>query len=148
MFLILLVPLVVAFINVEAAEISCEKFNRIGTLKVCCILNVTSAINLSNVTIAGLENSKVDAILLDYNKNVHFLPVSIYKKFPNLETYLAKNASIKEISVLNFDRLSSLQHLDLRANQIEFVPNYCFEGLAKLRDIFLGNVFIIYSYEY
>lgn len=125
--------------KLEAAEVSCEKFDSILFYKKLCFFNGTTVISFENTTVAGLENSDVDGIVFENNKKIQFLPVNVYKKFPNLVTYGARNASIKEISALNFDRLTRLAYLDLRANQIEFVPKSCFEGLFELKELFLGT---------
>lgn len=128
-----------AVIELKAAEINCEKFDHFDKYKRCCFLNATTTIGANTITMAGLENPDVDAILFQNNRNIQFLPVKVHKQFPNLETYLARNASVREISALNFERLINLKFLNLRANQIEFIPNYCFEGLIRLEEIFLGQ---------
>lgn len=64
--------------------------------------------------------------------------VQVCEKYPNVEVYLAPNASIKEISALNFERLSNLKLLDLRRNQIKFIPDNCFQGLTQLYKINFG----------
>lgn len=126
---------VAAVATFEAAEIPCEKVDVYDTFKQCCYLNETAVIDVANVTVAGLENSEVDAILFDDNSKIKLLPVNLYKKFPNLENFQARNASIKEISALNFQRLSNLEYIDLEVNQIEFIPDDCFQGLSKLNVI-------------
>lgn len=125
--------------KLEAAKVSCEKFDSILFYKKLCFFNGTTVIGFVNTTVADLENSDVDGIVFESNKKINFLPVNVYKKFPNLVTYGARNASIKEISTMNFDRLTRLAYLDLRANEIKFVPNSCFEGLFELKELFLGT---------
>lgn len=123
----------------EANKIDCEKIESGHQYKSVCYLNYTTEISEVNATFKGLENSYVDAILFRHNKKIKFLPVKVYNKFSNLEVYLAQNASIKEISALNFERLSKLEYLDLEENQIEFIPNFCFESLISLTQIFLST---------
>lgn len=139
MFAVTTVIFLTAVVKLKAAEITCEKFDGFDKYKKCCFLNVTTTIGANTISLAGLENPDVDAILFHNNKKVQFLPVQVHKQFPNLETYLARNASVREISALNFERLINLKFLNLRANQIEFIPNYCFEGLIRLEEIFLGK---------
>lgn len=123
-----------------AAEIRCEKIILFDLSKKCCYLNSTTKINEIHTTLADLESFEVDAILFDNNKKIEFLPVKIYKKFPNLESYLARNTSVKEISALTFEKLSSLKLLDLRENEIESIPNLCFDDLIKLNLLRLGTI--------
>lgn len=127
------------FVRLGAIEIGCEKVARLDKYQNCCYLNATTVIDAANVMLSDIENPNVDAIWFQNNKKIQFLPVRIHKNFPNLETYLARNASVKSISALNFERLINLKFLNLRANEIEFVPNYCFEGLIRLEEIFLGK---------
>lgn len=121
----------------EATEINCERSDKADLLEKICYLNKTTMITANNVTFPH-ENSDVETILLDNNKKVKYLPVKVYK-FPNLKIFLARNLDVKEISASNFERLSNLKLLDLGENQIESIPNYCFEGLNKLNRIFLGE---------
>lgn len=135
-----LVFLVAASGTLEAAEINCEKVDRFDTFKKCCYLNSMTAISSIDSNVAGLENFNVDAILFNGNRKIKYLPINVSKKFPNLETFLAKNAFVKEISALNFERLSKLKFLDLRENQIKFIPDYCFEDLIKVNTILLSKI--------
>lgn len=134
----ILVILTASAIKLEAAEISCEAIGGLQFFGNCCYLDETTVISEFNVKIANVENSDVRVIYFEHNKRIQFLPVSIYRNFPNLETYFARNASIKEISALNFKRLVNLKYLDLTSNQIEIVPNHCFKGLSELSVINLG----------
>lgn len=138
MLAIVLVFLAAAAIKLEAAVISCKKIENLGLYGKCCFLHEMTVINEINVTIADLENSDVKGILFEHNKNVEFLPVNIYRNFPKLEMYSARNASVRELSALNFEMLTKLNYLDLRWNQIEFVPDYCFQGLGELSQIYLS----------
>lgn len=138
MLAIALVFLTAAVMNLEAAEINCEKINSLDLYGNSCYLDEKTAISAVNVTIVDLENDVVLVILFRNNKKIQLLPINIYRNFPNLEIYFANNASIKEISALNFRRLTSLNFLDLSSNQIEFIPNFCFTGLSELGTIYLG----------
>lgn len=135
---IIFVFLVAAFNNLEAAEIECEKINPFGSSKKCCFFDYNTVISANNVTVSGLENSKIDAILFSYNKKIQFLPVNVHERFPSLEFYLAKDAAIQGVSALNFNKLSSLKYLDLRKNQITFIPSDCFKTLIRINVIHLS----------
>lgn len=141
MLTVLLVLLVLTVGKLKATEIECERIERFSESEKCCFLNATTVID-EHVTFNGLENSEVDAIMFPDNKKIKFLPVDVYRKFPNLEYFVAKNASIVEISAVNFWRLSKLKLLNLQENQIEFIPNFCFEDLSKLLGINLGKILV------
>lgn len=131
--------LFVASANVEAVKVNCEKIERFSEYKNACYLNESSVIEANKVTFTGPDKSEINAILFDDNKRIRFLPVNIYKKFPNLEFFSSRNTSVKEISALNFKFLASLKVLNLQENQIEFIPDYCFDGLTRLNEIYLSN---------
>lgn len=125
--------------KLEATELNCERVGHFGGFKKCCYLNETTAINAINATFAGPQNYYIDAILFRDNKKIQFLPVNVYKKFTNLVIYLAGWTSVRKISAVNFVRLSNLEWLDLHKNNIEFIPDDCFQGLNKLNHIDLST---------
>lgn len=142
MLAIALLLLVNIFGQLNAAEISCESVGYFSDALAdlpCCYLDSRTTIEAANVTFASAENSEVGIIYFNYNKKVQFLPVKVYKKFPDLEYYLASDANIEEITALNFEKLTSLESLDLGGNRIEFVPNFCFQDLVRLTEIILGE---------
>lgn len=139
MLAIVLVFLMVAAAKLENIEINCERIDRFGSVEKCCYLNDTTVIVDINVTLGGLEIADVHGISFVQNKKIQRLPVKIYKKIPNLVFYWISSASIKEISALNFEKLLTLEVLDLSDNQIEFIPDYCFQGLSKLSKIDLST---------
>lgn len=67
-----------------AADINCEKVEQFREYKSCCFFNGTAVISARNVTVDGLENRDVDAIVFDDNKQIEFLFVNVYEKFPSL----------------------------------------------------------------
>lgn len=139
MWTVRLVFFIIAAVKLEAVEINCEKIDRYKRFEKCCYLY--EVISETNATFSGLENSEVQAFRL-YSFIISksgFLPVKIYKKFPNLKVYIASSASIKKISFLNFEKLKDLNLLDLNKNQIESIPDDCFQGLIKLQKIDLST---------
>lgn len=125
--------------QIGSAEVSCEYNYRCVKNYKCCLLTSATVISANNVTIGGLENSEIGGIAFHNNKKIQFLPVNVHKKFINLKYYMASDAAVKEISAVNFQRLFELRYLDLQNNQIEFIPNFCFDGLIMLNQILLGN---------
>lgn len=124
--------LVAAAAKLEALEISCEKIGPYNSVKKCCFFKGTTVIDVANVKMGGLENGDVYGITFSGNDKIQFLPVNVYKKFPNLEIYSAVYAAVKKLSASNFEKLSSLEVLDLSDNDIESIPDDCFQGLLKL----------------
>lgn len=129
----------VTALRLEAAEINCETKKLKEEKESCCFLNGTTVISGENVEIGGLENLNVDLILLSYNKKIEFLPLKVHKKLPNVKLFLAESANIKKISALNFVGLSKLKLLDLSGNEIENIPDDCFQGLRDLQKINLSK---------
>lgn len=138
--LAIVLAIVVTVAQFEAAEINCSRIDRSKEFTVVCRFEKTFIISEENVTFDGLENPEVDEIWFDVNKNIEFLPVQVYKKFPSSERYLAANLAIKQISASNFEKLVNLRTLVLTDNQIEFIPDDCFKNLNKLFEINLRNV--------
>lgn len=123
----------IAASQLEAAQISCEKLEgSAGISGKRCFMNSTTTISSADVTLADLQNADVNGLMFEFNKKIEFLPVDVYKNFPNLTVLAAKNCSLREISARNFENLVYLTFVDLQANHIKSIPNYCFDGLAKL----------------
>lgn len=147
MFAILFLLFVLAAGKLEALEISCNQVN--GTaLGSSCFFASTAVISEKNISLADLGNFSVDAIMFADNKKIEFLPVNVYKQCPITQFFVARNLSLKEISATNFERLTSLHFLDLSTNLIRFIPNFCFEGLIKLKHIILSTNHLIIKLQF
>lgn len=139
MFAIVLVFLIAATYKVETAKFNCRRIDRFKSVEKCCYLDSNKVIDVNNVTFGGNEIADVQGIYFEHNKKIRFLPVKVYKKFPNLVFYMASNTVIEEILAANFEKLSSLKILDLYDNKIEFIPDDCFQGLTKLYEMNLST---------
>lgn len=139
MFAITLIFVLALASDIGASEIICEKVANYEVFEKCCYLNKATVISDPNVTFSGSEIYDVNAILLLENYNIEYLPVNISKNVPNLEFYLAGRTIIREISALNFAKLSNLKFLGLQNNKIEFIPNNCFQDLTKIQEIDLST---------
>lgn len=139
MLALILVLLVAAATMLVAVEIKCEKIARFNKAENCCYFNKSTVIDVNNVTIGDLENGYVHGISFFRNEKIKFLAVKVYEKFRNLREYSAGYTSIKEVSALNFEKLSSLEILNLEGNKIESIPDDIFQGLYKLSKIKLGK---------
>ena len=81
----------------------------------------------------------VKAVEITHNKNIEYLPVKVYEKFPNLAGYSAYNSLVKEIRYENFENLFKLQIVVLQNNQISNIPKDTFKDLRSLKFLFMDN---------
>lgn len=76
------------------------------------------------------------------NQKSSYLPVRVYKVFPNLIDYNAGFCSITTIAKSNFQSLIHLVQLRLSNNLISRVEGITFEGLTALKRLYLSNIFM------
>lgn len=119
-------------------EVECESYASCHAASSCCIMTVISEIKSTQVTISESDN-QIDGINFSENRNILFLPVLVYKKFPNLIAYYAFHCSIREISKKNFEKLSRLEDLNLNSNQIERIRSDTFEDLVALQQLHISE---------
>lgn len=75
-------------------------------------------------------------------KTIQYLPIDVYKKFPNLEAYQFRNCSIKELRYENFQNLTEIQYMNLGLNEISVIPAKIFRDLTNLNSLELyDNLF-------
>lgn len=124
-------------------KMSCLKitFQFTTTFIFCSCCKNSSAINSPDFFISDRRHDGVNRIDLRNNPKLEFLPVSIFLKFSNVQTYDADRCSIREISKNNFEHLLKLESLNLSFNRIKIIKHNTFEGLPKLERILLSNVF-------
>lgn len=82
----------------------------------------------------------IDGLYFNENKKIEYLPVEVYRSFPNLGHYWANNCSIKEIFRKNFEKLYNIDFIRLIGNQIEKIPSDTFADLSLLRAIALSKI--------
>lgn len=132
--------LVLKLLEVATRGFSCETVEDVAwDHGKCCIMNSTTTISKANVALVAFEDLNMKELRFDLNQKIEFLPVDLHKNFPNMQKLSAVNCSIREIFAGNFERLQELQFVDLRANHIRSIPNYCFDDLPNLEYIFLGT---------
>lgn len=117
--------------------VSCEfivdiNFSYVGRQKTC-IMEKRTRINSADFTIASSLNENVGGLRFNLNKKVSFLPIDVYKKFPNLVGYSAQFCSIKLIRRENFINLAKLKSLWLNRNLISEIPTNTFDDLESLQ---------------
>lgn len=104
-----------------------------------CFMDYSSSVDRDDFVIPGLKDESIKAVYMKNNSNIEFLPVQIYRKFPNLLRYSMINCGFSEIFKKNFENLNQLQILDLSDNRIEIVRSDTFEGLFRLENIVLSK---------
>lgn len=133
------------YVEVFTAQVPCEsiKISEWRTLVhiLTCNVRDKTVIEFDDTLIASPRNEdeSVGALNFYFNPKVHFLPVEVYLKFPNLVVYTAFQCSVKTISKKNFKRLNKLSCLELNDNLIESIPSNTFEDLISLMKLNLSK---------
>lgn len=104
-----------------------------------CFLDYESSIDRDDFLIPGHKDDSIRAVYMKNNSNIEFLPVQIYRKFPNLLRYSMINCGFSEVFKKNFENLIQLELLDLSDNRIEIMRSDTFEGLFRLENVFLSE---------
>jgi len=79
----------------------------------------------------------IKAFSLNGNKNVHYLPVNVYKSFPFLTLYDGSRSSLTTIKYKNFEYLGNIQVLTLNQNHISHIDSNTFNDLYDLKVLYL-----------
>lgn len=87
---------------------------------------------------ASQKDSSMHVLCFDLNKEVYYLPVDVYKTFPNIEVYSASECSLRSISKENFQKLMSCTYLWLKHNELFKIDSNTFEDLVSLEKLYLG----------
>lgn len=142
----LLLLLCVTFVAAE--NIKCNLFgtyshdyfdNKYGNMTKCCEVSAPTEILYDDTTFLDVQETAVDGLYIKNSGGIHYLPVRIYKSYPNIiGIYAGKNKEIKEISKKNFQKLLKLEYLFLNNNNIQKIKSDTFEGLIKLKVVNLG----------
>jgi Leucine-rich repeat (LRR) protein len=87
----------------------------------------------------GKSNEGVDAI--DFQATtLHYFPRGLNKIFPSLKTLIINNCGLKSITRDDLHGLEKLEVLDLRLNQLQWLPSNLLDGMKNLkRVIFHSN---------
>lgn len=121
----------------------CESISQVSrndiTARETCMMNGSTIISSKNRTIHFMLDQGIDGLYFNENKKIEFLPVEIYRSFPNLKEYWANNCSVREISKKNFEKLYQLNFIRLVANQIEKISSDTFKDSVLLRAIALSE---------
>lgn len=131
------------FAHARAQQISCENIqpmtSYVGEHQSCSMKDYT-AINAPNCTLSAQRNELVEGLNFDGNKKISYLPLNVYKNFPNLLVMSADSCFIIVIIKDNFKNLEKLEELWLYGNLIERIESNTFEDLKNLEWLNLGNL--------
>lgn len=120
----------------------CESVSPLYSSGEWCFMNESSIIDKKDETFHFMLDQSVDGLFFNENKKIEYLPVAVYRSFPNLIEYQANDCSIKEISRKNFEKLYKLNYIRLHFNQIEKITSDTFADLPLLRGIALSELSI------
>lgn len=115
---------------------------------VFCVFKNSSVINSTDFFISDRRHDGVNSISFHANSKIEFLPVSIFLKFSNVQSYDADRCSIQEISKKNFEHLLKLRSINLSFNRIKTIKHDTFERLPKLETILLSNFFYLLRFSF
>lgn len=90
------------------------------------------------VDISCLTSEEINWFDISENKNVQYLPMNVFRKFPNLEIYYAFKSGVLEIHRNNFYGAEKLQGLWLDHNEIITIESGSFNELKSLKWLYLG----------
>lgn len=88
---------------------------------------------------ATANHQSVECIYARKQKNFHYLPTNIYRKFPNIFKIHVTQCDIKKISYSSFTKLKMLSILELDFNAIESIEEKSFNELQSLEILSLGS---------
>lgn len=141
---ILILLLVSSFIaTVSADGVACESISTIWwwwfehSDRLTCDMRESTIIDATGIEITSEANDTIEALYLDLNDDIEYLPENIADKFPNLVIISAFECNIKRVSASNFRNLGKLRGLSLKANQIERIENGTFDDLTSLELLYL-----------
>ncbi|KAG5684223.1 hypothetical protein PVAND_013461 [Polypedilum vanderplanki] len=85
------------------------------------------------------NGAEIEALKLDNNKNIKYLPENIAQVMPNLIEVSAKNSAIDSILPGDFEDLKRLENIDLSGNELKAIEPENFDGLIKLKKLDLSD---------
>lgn len=130
--------------DIERKQISCITsifcFYETYFPTTCCELEAGTFIDAPDYTFkADEERINTEYLHIRYQQNIHFLPILLHERFPDLEFYDIRSTATPKISKKNFEKLVKLKGLKLTDNQIEVIKSDTFEDLISLRELRLSK---------
>jgi hypothetical protein len=134
--------LIVSYREAEGKEIACERvgdenWGGLGGWIKTCDMKSTTSIDASGATFSAASSGYVNGISFTGNKKIHFLPIRVADKYPNILKYSAGSCSLTSVARHHFKGLSKLDSLSLDNNQIEIIESDTFVDLVDLERLVL-----------
>lgn len=126
----------------QTRQMSCDELESDFDGDKHCLMTKSSN-NDSDSKVSNEKDEKVLYIDFSRNKNVEFLPVSIFENFPNLFSYRAERCEIKKVEYRNFAKLFHLHSLNLNGNKIKAISLDTFIDLVSVELILLGECLFV-----
>ena len=101
----------------------------------------------NDVTIMNATNSfskkNIQCLMMDFN-NMKYLPANYTRFFPSISFLIVRYSRVKYVTKDDFLGFNNLHHVDLRNNEIEYIPENLFQGILQtIKTLFLINNKII-----
>lgn len=125
-------------VDCESIEILNEFDERLFQVENCYMKEYT-AINRTGIQIYTSRSKSLRNLIFNNNQNIQYLPVKIYKPFPEIVSIEAENCRIQEISQSNFRKLYRMKILKLNRNLITTIEFGTFSDNKELQLIDLSK---------
>lgn len=152
-FAVILLTLVITISPAQAlsSKVSCEKveslnWNHVSAQRTCYMDRVTM-IDSPTIAILDSHDDTIGGLRFYMNAKISFLPIKVFKSFPNIVVYNAEGCSIKSTSHENFEKLRRLKVLLLNDNEIEKLDAYIFDDLVSLEWLVLRKKMALIAYD-
>lgn len=98
-----------------------------------------TSIDVSGVALGVEKDESILGVRFYDNKNIFYLPVDVYKSYPNLVIYFGHSCNIKFLFKENFEHLGAVKELHLDNNRIQKLDGEMFEDMNSLQIIYLSE---------
>lgn len=116
---------------IKVGEENFGEWTKVEPIKTC-FMDVQTTIDSKGFSINERTANATFGLMMNYNKNIQYLPEDIPDVFPYLMAYAAANCAIEEIYKENFDGLVHLRFLNLAGNKISAISTNTFRSLFSL----------------
>lgn len=116
---------------IKVGEENFGEWTKVEPIKTC-FMDVQTTIDSKGFSINERTANATYGLMMNYNKNIQYLPEDIPDVFPYLMAYAAANCAIEEIYKENFDGLEHLRFLNLAGNKISSISSNTFRSLRSL----------------
>jgi len=128
--------------GIFAKTLECEKVEsemRWDKPRKTCFMNSVTKIDTPDCTIKSPIDHSILQLFFVFNQGIKFIPINIWKAFPDLVILHAHDCQITTIKKENLANLNKMEYLGFRKNQITQIPDNTFEDLVSLKMLYLGR---------